>query len=994
MIQRLAAYSRGTFDRLTRRLPPVLLVAGLGALAAWSGLHVASVAFAGCPSPPFSLLDLELSFSPESFAAMTRSAGAQGCDVARAFGFADLLFALCYAPFLCAFYLWAERFRRFPPEDPASLEAARRAPAPPSALSSAIALLPLAAAALDVIGENVPLHHAAVVAAMGGAPAPAAVLAGSVAAALKWTSLAVYALGFVLMLLRGPRGIVLWRLRYSVLAVLGGSLAVLVVPQGQDILQRLVEGAHPYWRIAGALAALTGTALVVWYSARVLALVRLARDARPYPDAWLGFFEVHIPRMLGVAVLALAGLAFARAALTTGRFVGVAAGSYLLTVLLAHWRDGSVLARIGRVGLPARLESDVRLCQRVGRALVAIPLGALIVWPGGTPSRAPGVGAMDPDQMELRVAAWLSLGLAWALYLFVYHRRDLFPTNGGPGGRERLQAELAEGYGEDAVPLAPRRAALVAGLVSAAFFVGFTWWTVPFARALGPLVLVALAVANAVYAGSVLAYLGRRFRLPLVALFLALAVAFSRWNDNHEIRTLDPPLPAAFGPRDSGLTRRFDRWLEARAREDPDTVPVLLVAASGGGLRAAYWTAVTLGTLQDRDPAFARHVFAISGVSGGSLGAAVFAGMVRDLGGGAGAMTCRRRAPGVLGRPDTTARRWSGAVSGCVRRFMADDFLSPVLAKLVAPDFLQWFLPFPIRAFDRATALEQSWEVSYDSATGSNTLASGYLTLADAPGAPDTPLLLLNTTHVQTGRRYVTAPFGDATVFLDARGVLEALGADLRLSTAVHNSARFTYVSPAGRIERHDGVARGSLVDGGYFENSGLTTAGDVRRAITTRAAARPLKVAVIYLCNDPIACRRDLAVDSSLAAHPSLEGEWLSPLLALLNARTARGSLARADAASVPGARFFQLNVCDSLYAGTAPADSARARMVRDRVVNPPLGWQLSRLARDWMDASLTAGGRRSPGPADAARVVGAPCRAHNVATLDSIIGLLPGRR
>jgi hypothetical protein len=239
----------------------------------------------------------------------------------------------------------------------------------------------------------------------------------------------------------------------------------------------------------------------------------------------------------------------------------------------------------------------------------------------------------------------------------------------------------------------------------------------------------------------------------------------------------------------------------------------------------------------------------------------------------------------------------------------------------------------------------------------------------------------------------VTAPF-DASVFLDARGVLEALGADLPLSTAVHNSARFAYVSPAGRIERHDGVARGSLVDGGYFENSGLTTVEDVRRAITARAGGRPLKLAVIYLCNDPISCRRDLAVDSSLAAHPSLEGEWLSPLLALLNTRTARGSLARADAASAPGARFFQLNVCDSLYAGTAPADSARARVVRDRVVNPPLGWQLSRLARDWMDASLTTGGRRSPGPADSARVVGAPCRAHNVATLDSIIGLLPGRR
>src|SRR5205814_256662 len=93
-------------------------------------------------------------------------------------------------------------------------------------------------------------------------------------------------------------------------------------------------------------------------------------------------------------------------------------------------------------------------------------------------------------------------------------------------------------------------------------------------------------------------------------------------------------------------------------------------------------------------------------------------------------------------------------------------------------------------------------------------------------------LLLLNTTHVENGRRYVAAPFNDSTFFLDGRNLHWSLGADLRLSTAVHNSARFSYVSPAARIERHDGKDYGSLVDGGYFENSGLATVGDLYRAI------------------------------------------------------------------------------------------------------------------------------------------------------------------
>src|SRR6266850_2324328 len=49
--------------------------------------------------------------------------------------------------------------------------------------------------------------------------------------------------------------------------------------------------------------------------------------------------------------------------------------------------------------------------------------------------------------------------------------------------------------------------------------------------------------------------------------------------------------------------------------------PIVFVATAGGGIRAAYWTAVALGHLSDQLPKFPDRVFAISGVSGGSLGA-------------------------------------------------------------------------------------------------------------------------------------------------------------------------------------------------------------------------------------------------------------------------------------------------------------------------------------------------------------------------------------
>ena len=61
-----------------------------------------------------------------------------------------------------------------------------------------------------------------------------------------------------------------------------------------------------------------------------------------------------------------------------------------------------------------------------------------------------------------------------------------------------------------------------------------------------------------------------------------------------------------------------------------ETHPLYIVATEGGGIRAAYWTAAVLGEIQDKNPNFAAHLFAISGVSGGSLGAAVFEALLAE----------------------------------------------------------------------------------------------------------------------------------------------------------------------------------------------------------------------------------------------------------------------------------------------------------------------------------------------------------------------------
>src|SRR5258706_6410187 len=104
--------------------------------------------------------------------------------------------------------------------------------------------------------------------------------------------------------------------------------------------------------------------------------------------------------------------------------------------------------------------------------------------------------------------------------------------------------------------------------------------------------------------------------MPLMTILLIFSVLISPCADNHVIRTAGAPSV----PRQDVATT-FDGWMRDLAKSDTrPNPPVFIVATEGGGIRAAYWTAAVLGTLHDAtDGAFTRHLFAISGVSGGSV---------------------------------------------------------------------------------------------------------------------------------------------------------------------------------------------------------------------------------------------------------------------------------------------------------------------------------------------------------------------------------------
>src|SRR5690606_6933429 len=202
-----------------------------------------------------------------------------------------------------------------------------------------------------------------------------------------------------------------------------------------------------------------------------------------------------------------------------------------------------------------------------------------------------------------------------------------------------------------------------------------------------------------------------------------------------------------------------------------------------------------------------------------------------------------------------------------------------------------------------------------------------------------TPLLFLNSTVVETGQRLVMSPVRiDEPSFSEALDGRSVLGHEVPLSAAVHNSARFTYVSPAGTVRRLDRTSTGGraewirLVDGGYFENSGAVTAAEILRAVRKHATTLPdgarIRPVVIHISNDP----------ETTAAEDLLERrKWLNqvvaPVKAMYNVRQARGFQAR-ESLGRDDVLHVHFRLCRNLD------DDASIKQPL------PLGWALSHLS------------------------------------------------
>jgi hypothetical protein len=629
--------------------------------------------------------------------------------------------------------------------------------------------------------------------------------------------------------------------RVSILSVVAGALLFLLSTQARDLFADVTFGALPTGPEAWRLWLLFFAYLVLIWAFPVHYAARLMLTS----DAWM--FSCRV-----------------RPEIAPSAFVEVRRD-------LRGWIDW----------IP-------RLLAVVPFAAVLIGLGKAYWVVAQTPALAPARQAAT----QIYVLAALDLLIAAIFLWFLWGRRIL---------ARRMSNEVSLAM-----------AAVYVVVISALFFASLIrpFFPADIAPRAG---IVPLMFGSFVFIATFLAWAGQKICLPLLTLSITTALGVTALNAHfNDVRTL-PSVSDDFSERQIDIDAAATKWKAANcdARGCP---PAVIVAAEGGASRAAFAAATAVGELLDRSGdlpdakdraiAPARRIFAISGVSGGSFGAATIRTALSDsLERGQSAPPCLRPTDDWFNPAAETVRTsWRA----CLQALVSGDYLTPAFVGLAFRDNLS--PPNPVSggsllfADDRAALVERAWERHYDrivrgeiptfwgqvrqdvvAAFGpqpDSGLRRRFGFVSDrmkvAPAGAWLPLLLLNGTSVGTGARVIASdlistraapasdghPAGRFSIYPAAFDVFEMLSKpcpskkvegqscaaahagmtdlpdsraspDIRLSTAAMLSARFPIISPAGILRAEgDGQTGDRVVDGGYFENAGLTTAMDVAKEL------------------------------------------------------------------------------------------------------------------------------------------------------------------
>lgn len=344
------------------------------------------------------------------------------------------------------------------------------------------------------------------------------------------------------------------------------------------------------------------------------------------------------------------------------------------------------------------------------------------------------------------------------------------------------------------------------------------------------------------------------YKVPVFLLWLLLsATFFSLWNNNHRIQIISQEKDNMMRVRKSNQysdSSYATYWLEKKWETGmlDSNSTVFVVASEGGGIRNCYWTYLVLNQLQKINDSFYDRTFAVSGVSGGSIGLGMY-------------YTYQY----FKNHPIKERAEDSGTEdpSDTLQRICSADYLSRVSYGFLFPDMFQRFIPFKVDRWDRSKMLANSFDDGFTQISGApdSFLSKNYLEpWMRASTAYRYPIVLFNSILNEAGAKAVFSPYRLSGKFYP--GVVDLLtemNTSVPTKEAMTSSARFPILTAPGLIAEYDNDGNkkrclGHISDGGGYENTGIQTAEQtallLRHCITQHSnpGIRTVKVKVIYI--------------------------------------------------------------------------------------------------------------------------------------------------
>jgi hypothetical protein len=363
-------------------------------------------------------------------------------------------------------------------------------------------------------------------------------------------------------------------------------------------------------------------------------------------------------------------------------------------------------------------------------------------------------------------------------------------------------------------------------------------------------VAVSLALSLVISGWGFLRFWARRYRLFWAAILIVVVCWRAKVGDLPVTGLSDVRFPSGDRPPRSLIADKaaLDHW-KSRFQGPPPRLVV--VATSGGALRAALWTLDVLRDIERRIPGFLRHVRVVTGASGGMVGAAHLVSALNERG----------------STFTDINEGWFDSVIDDV----AIDSLTPVTRALILPNR------------DRGRALEESWENHKQSH-----LEKKFRALSAGEEAGWLPSLIYSPMLVEDGRRLLISnldlglvartpspgPSGPRLASVSAVELFACAGGgidDIKLSTVARLNATYPWVTSAARLTTPEDRR---VVDAGYYDNYGVDVATAWIRNNAEWIAKNTSGVLLLQI-RDETTARTNVAAEPG----PGQVHEWFSAL-------------------------------------------------------------------------------------------------------------------